>query len=123
MTSVRAEAKNFTHYKVLQFLKQHPALSRRVMTQRLDISNDGMNYCLTALMDKGLIKLGNFVCSKQKLGYSNRLTPRGIPQEKAMVSRFLEQKMAEFEALSEEIASLKSDAQSTTIAKAFGQSI
>ena len=111
MASDRTEAKDFTHYKVLQLLKQHPDLSQREMAQRLGISNGGMHYCLSALMDKGLIKLGNFASSKHKLGYVYLLTPQGIAQKTAMASRFLERKMAEYEALRAEIAALKADAQ------------
>ncbi len=72
-------------------------------------------------MDKGLIKLGNFASSKHKLGYVYLLTPQGIAQKTAMASRFLERKMAEYEALRAEIASLKADAEGTTIGKANRQ--
>lgn len=123
MASDRTEAKDFTHYKVLQLLKQHPDLSQREMAQRLGISNGGMHYCLSALMDKGLIKLGNFASSNHKLGYVYLLTPQGIAQKTAMASRFLERKMAEYEALKAEITSLKADAQGTTIAKANSQTL
>lgn len=111
MASDRTEAKDFTHYKVLQLLKQHPDLSQREMAQRLGISNGGMHYCLSALMDKGLIKLGNFASSNHKLGYVYLLTPQGIAQKTAMAGRFLERKMAEYEALRAEIAALEADAQ------------
>ena len=111
MASDRTEAKDFTHYKVLQLLKQHPDLSQREMAQRLGISNGGMHYCLNALMEKGLVKLGNFASSKHKLGYVYLLTPQGIAQKTAMASRFLERKMAEYEALRAEIAALEADAQ------------
>ena len=121
MASDRTEAKDFTHYKALQLLKQHPDLSQREMAQRLGISNGGMHYCLSALMDKGLIKLGNFASSKHKMGYVYLLTPQGIAQKAAIASCFLERKMAEYEGLKAEIASLKADAQSATIAKTNSQ--
>ena len=113
MASDRTEAKDFTHYKVLLLLKQHPDLSQREMAQRLGISNGGMHYCLSALMDKGLIKLGNFASSKHKLGYVYLLTPQGIAQKTAMASRFLERKMVEYEALRAEIAALEADSRPT----------
>ena len=82
-----------------------------------------MHYCLSALMDKGLVKLGNFASSKHKLGYVYLLTPQGIAQKTAIASRFLERKMVEYEALKAEIASLKAEAQGTTIAKANSQTL
>jgi predicted transcriptional regulator len=69
MLSARSQDKDFIHYKVLTLLKQYPDLSQRDMAKRLGISNGGMHYCLSALMDKGLVKLGNFANSKHKLGY------------------------------------------------------
>jgi EPS-associated MarR family transcriptional regulator len=107
MPSERSQDKDFIQYKVLTLLKQHPDLSQRDMAQRLGISNGGMHYCLSALMEKGLVKLCNFANSKHKLGYFYLLTPHGIAQKTAMTSRFLERKMAEYEALRAEIEALK----------------
>jgi EPS-associated MarR family transcriptional regulator len=110
MLSGRSQDKDFIHYKVLRLLKQYPDLSQRDMAQRLGISNGSVHYCLSALMEKGLVKLGNFVSSKHKLGYGYLLTPQGIAQKAAMASRFLERKMTEYEALKAEIATLQLDA-------------
>jgi len=82
------------------------------MARRLGISNGSVHYCLSALMEKGLVKLGNFASSKHKLGYVYLLTPQGMAQKAAMASRFLERKMAEYEALRAEIETLKLDEQS-----------
>ncbi len=121
MPSERLQDKDFIHYKALTLLKKYPDLSQRDMAQRLGVSNGGMHYCLSALMDKGLVKLGNFASSKHKLGYVYLLTPQGIAQKAAMASRFLEHKMAEYEALQVEIESLKADTQSATFATTDGQ--
>jgi len=110
MASNRSEEKDFIHYKVLKFLKENPDMSQREMAQHLGISNGGMHYCLNALMDKGLIKLGNFANSKHKFGYFYLLTPKGFAQKAAMTSRFLERKMAEYEKLREEIEALQLEA-------------
>jgi EPS-associated MarR family transcriptional regulator len=111
MPSERLQDKDFIKYKILTLLKQCPDLSQRDMAQRLGISNGGMHYCLSALMEKGLVKLGNFASSKHKLGYVYLLTPHGMAQKAAMASRFLERKLAEYEALKAEIATLQLDAK------------
>ena len=107
--SKRTNDKEFIHYRVLKLLKENPDLSQREMAKRLGISNGGMHYCLNALMEKGLIKLENFTNSRHKFGYFYMLTPKGIAQKTALTSRFLERKMAEYEALREEIEMLKLD--------------
>lgn len=107
MASKRLEEKDFTHYKVLKFLKENPDVSQREMAQRLGISNGGMHYCLNALMDKGLIKLSTFASSKHKLGYYYLLTPEGIAKKTKMTGLFLARKMAEYKELREQIEALQ----------------
>ena len=59
----------------------------------------GVNYCLNALIDWGLVKMGNFQKSKNKFKYVYLLTPQGITEKLSMSSRFLKRKMKEYEAL------------------------
>ena len=68
-----------------------------------------MNYCLKALMDKGLVKLENFQNSQHKFNYAYLLTPAGISEKAALTGRFLKRKMAEYEALQAEIEALKAE--------------
>ena len=37
-----------------------------------------INYCLGALIEKGLVKMRNFRGSERRLAYSYILTPKGI---------------------------------------------
>jgi EPS-associated MarR family transcriptional regulator len=70
-----------------------------------------VNYCLKALMDRGLVKAGNFRRSPNKLGYAYLLTPAGIAEKSLLTGRFLKRKLAEYEALRVEIESLKREAE------------
>lgn len=49
----------------------------------------------------------NFSQSKNKFGYVYILTPYGMAEKASLTSRFLKRKMEEYEALREEIKSLK----------------
>jgi EPS-associated MarR family transcriptional regulator len=69
----------------------------------------GLNYCLKALMEKGMVKMKNFTNSKNKFGYVYVLTPTGIAEKAAITHRFLQRKMDEYEALKAEIEALKSE--------------
>jgi EPS-associated MarR family transcriptional regulator len=73
------------------------------------MSLGGLNYCLNALMDKGLVKLENFQNSQHKFKYVYVLKPAGIAQKMAMTGRFLKRKMEEYEALKAEIEALKAE--------------
>jgi EPS-associated MarR family transcriptional regulator len=102
------------HFRVLKLLEQTPDLSQRELADRLGVSNGKLHYCMRALIDKGLVKLGNFANSKHHLGYAYLLTPAGMAQKANMTGRFLKRKMAEYERLKEEIAALQAEINSGT---------
>ena len=66
-----------------------------------------MNYCLQALMEKGLVKANNFKNSNNKMAYTYLLTRRGIAEKARVTARFLERKLAEYQALEKEIEQLR----------------
>ncbi len=73
----------------------------------LGISTSGLNYCLNALIDKGWVKVHNFSESKNKFGYVYLLTPSGISEKSALMRRFLQRKLLEYDLLRAEIDSLR----------------
>jgi EPS-associated MarR family transcriptional regulator len=95
------------HFRVLRLLEDKPDLSQRHLAQALGVSNGKLHYCLRALIERGLVKLGNFAHSDHHLGYVYLLTPKGISQKASMTGRFLKRKLAEYEALRAEIESLQ----------------
>jgi EPS-associated MarR family transcriptional regulator len=109
MTSRRSQLQEDTNFRVMRILQQKPDLTQRELAAELGISLGGLNYCLKALMDKGLVKMKNFASSKHKFGYAYVLTPRGIAEKATLTNRFLQRKMAEYEALASEIEALKSE--------------
>ena len=101
----------------MKLLQDNPDLSQREMAKVLGISFGGVNYCLNALIDKGLVKTQNFSQSKNKFGYVCLLTPTGITEKAALTSTFLNRKMDEYEVLKAEIAALKSEIKSSQSVK------
>ena len=98
-----------THLKLLRHLEENPDVTQRELARELGISLGKANYCLKALINKGLIKAKNFKNSANKRAYLYVLTPQGI-EAKALISvRFLQRKMEEFEALRQEIEQLKTE--------------
>ena len=109
MASKYVEQSEDLHFRVLKLLQDEPDLSQRELATRLGVSNGKLHYCMKALIDKGLVKLGNFATSKHHLGYAYLLTSAGIKQKARMTSDFLKRKMAEYEALHAEIAALQAE--------------
>src|SRR5450755_646627 len=96
-----------THLRLLRLLEAKPDLSQRDLSRELGTSLGKVNYCLNALIDKGLVKVRNFRNNRNKLGYAYLLTPRGIDSKATITVQFLKRKMAEYETLKAEIEQLQ----------------
>ena len=94
---------------VLRLLEQQPELSQRELSDTLGLSLGKTHYVLHSLLDRGLVKAGNFRRSDRKLAYAYVLTPSGLREKLRLTRAFLQRKEAEFEQLKLMIASLKSE--------------
>jgi EPS-associated MarR family transcriptional regulator len=113
MTSRQAKLQEDTYFRVMRILQENPDLTQRELAEKLGISVGGLNYCMKALMEKGMVKMKNFANSKNKFGYVYVLTPTGMAEKAAITHRFLQRKMDEYEALKAEIEALRSEVEKT----------
>ena len=102
-----------THLKVLRLLEANPQMSQRDLAAALGVSLGKTNFCLKALLDKGLLKMQNFQNSKRKLAYAYLLTPAGLSAKTALTGRFLTSKLQEYQLLKAEIESLQQETAAT----------
>ena len=109
MASTREQQQQETHFKVMRLLDEDPSISTREIAKKVGISNGAAYYCVTALVEKGFVKLKNFTQSKTKANYIYELTPRGIRAKAALTGSFLERKRHEYEDLKVEIERLESE--------------
>ncbi|MEW5425230.1 MarR family EPS-associated transcriptional regulator [Amorphus sp. 3PC139-8] len=96
-------------FQIMRLLEARPDLSQREIASELSISLGAVNYCLKALVAKGYVKVHNFSVSERKWRYAYVLTPQGVLAKARLTRRFLSRKLAEYEALKEEIAALRSE--------------
>jgi EPS-associated MarR family transcriptional regulator len=99
------------HFRILRELERDPKVSQRHLAQELGVSVGKINYCLKALIDRGLVKANNFRNSQNKRAYLYVLTPKGISEKSRNAVRFLRRKTAEYEALRKEIDRLRREAR------------
>lgn len=111
MLSRQAKLQKYTYFRVMRVLQDNPDITQRELAEKLGISVGGVNYCLKALMEKGLVKMKNFANSKNKFGYVYVLTPTGIAEKADITHRFLQRKIDEYEALKAEIGALRSEVE------------
>ena len=93
-------------FRVLRLLQEQPELTQREIARKLGISLGGVNFCLRALADRGLVKIRNFRNSKNRAAYLYLLTPKGIRAKMALTEAFLKRRLAEYQALRAEIQAL-----------------
>lgn len=112
--SKRAKLQEDTHFRVLRLLQENPEMSQRELAAAVGVSVGGIHYVLSALIDKGLVKLGNFTAAEDKRRYAYILTRKGLAEKAALTRKFLNRKREEYEALKVEIAALTSEIDSAT---------
>jgi EPS-associated MarR family transcriptional regulator len=109
VTNIATSMREETYLKVMRLLQENPDLTQRELAEQLGVSVGSVNYCLKALMEKGWVKMKNFIHSKNKFGYVYVLTPTGIAERAELTSKFLARKVSEYEILKHEIEVLKAE--------------
>ena len=89
--------------KVMRAIELNPELTQRQLAQVLGVSLGKAHYCMKALIDKGLVKMGSFSHNQKKLNYAYLLTPKGVKSKAVLTAHFLQRKMTEYEQLKREI--------------------
>ncbi len=101
--------------ELLKLLQQQPQMSQRDLAQAMGVSLGKANYCLKALMEKGLVKFGNFRRNPDKREYAYLLTAAGLEEKTRITMSFLRRKVAEYEALEKEIEQLRGELKTRRI--------
>ena len=93
--------------ELLKLVQANPQMSQRELARAMGVSLGKANYCLRALMEKGLVKLENFRKNPNKQHYAYLLTKAGVEEKTHITLAFLKRKVAEFDTLQKEIAQLQ----------------
>ena len=104
-----------TRYRLLKLLEANPEFSQRQLAGELGVSVGKINFCLRALLQKGLVKVRNFRDSNNKLAYAYYLTPKGAQAKVRATAQFLQRKIKEYREIEREIEQLKREVRSDGI--------
>ena len=94
--------------------------NQRQLSLAVGLSLGKTHYLLKELVGRGLIKVGNFQRSENKLGYAYLLTPSGFREKILITKQFLAAKEEEYENLRHEIERLREEldlCDSSSVAK------
>jgi EPS-associated MarR family transcriptional regulator len=117
MTTQRDKLREDVQFRILRLLQDNPEMSQRDLAKAVGVSTGGIHYVLNALLDKGLLKLGNFTAAEDKRRYAYVLTRKGIAAKADLTKRFLVRKMAEYELLKAEIDEVRGDLSDAEMAE------
>lgn len=72
---------NPDHLEILRKINSKPNYTQRELAKELGYSLGKLNYCINALKNKGLVKIGNFKKSKTNLAMSVFLQQKELQQK------------------------------------------
>jgi EPS-associated MarR family transcriptional regulator len=96
-------------FRLLSLLGDDPGLSQRDLSRRTGSSLGAVNAALRGLGAAGLVTLDRFRAAEDNRRYSYLLTPSGMAEKARLTGTFLERKLAEYEALRDEIDRLRAE--------------
>ena len=99
------------HYRLLNLLVDEPQLRQLDIAKKMGISVGKVNFCISELAKKGLIKVKRFKSAKNKLPYSYMLTPRGLEEKGRITVKFLKRKLSEYEEIKHQITVLTEEVE------------
>jgi len=91
-------------FHILDALDAEEITSQRQLSDYTGISLGQVNYVLKRLLDKGLVKIGNFQRNPKKIGYAYLLTPKGFEAKSKMAVRFVMTQLKKYNVLQERLA-------------------
>ena len=110
MASQREEKQEEIRLRVMRLISCDPEVSSRQVADAVGVSHGSAYYILSALVDKGFVKLSNFKKNPRKGSYAHLLTPKGIREKSLLTHHFIKRKRQEFEDLRAEIKALEGEA-------------
>ena len=109
MASSRDKLQADIRLRVMQLVSQNSEITTRQLADKVGISNGSAYYVVTALVEKGFLKLSNFKSNPRKGQYAYLLTPKGIREKSLLAHSFIERKRKEFQNLKAEIKALEKE--------------
>ena len=91
------------HLNILRNIGRSSKVTQRELASKLGLSLGKLNYCISELKKKGLVKIKNFEKNPNKKRYLYILTPRGVTQKTNLLINFMKRKMKEYDELKKEL--------------------
>lgn len=91
-------------FPILDALCRDVITTQRELADSAGISLGQVNYVLKSLLERGLVKIGNFTKNPKSISYVYRLTPKGLEAKSALAARFVMKKLTEYGDIKDKLA-------------------
>jgi len=91
-------------FPILDALGSREITTQRELAEHAGVSLGQVNYVLKSLLERGLVKIGNFRKSRRKIGYVYHLTPKGVKAKAALAGSFMMSKLKQYHEIRERLA-------------------
>jgi len=96
-------------YKVIKELEDNPSHTQRSLAQKLNVSLGKINYILSGLVEKGIIKAKKLKNHPDKIRWQYLLTPQGVKEKIKITGKYLKKRLHDFERIQNEIEELEEE--------------
>ncbi len=100
-------------FQILDALDRQEISTQRELAEHAGISLGQVNYVLRSLLEKGLVKIGNFRKNPHGINYAYLLTPKGLEAKSALAVKFVMSRLREYhnlrQGLTERLATIEDE--------------
>jgi EPS-associated MarR family transcriptional regulator len=100
-------------YHILKEIEKNPSHTQRSLAEKLDISLGKVNFVLSGLIEKGIIKAKKLKNHPDKIRWQYILTPEGLKEKVRITKDYMNRRLREFELLKAEIEELEKEVTDT----------
>ena len=102
-------------YYLLREIASRSEFTQLELSRKIGVSVGKVNYVLSALVQKGIVKVENFKQSKSKKGYLYLITLDGIKEKKVITLNFIRRKIKEHARLEQEIGKARQEIEEEVV--------
>lgn len=94
-------------YKILKEIENNPSHTQRSLAEKLNVSLGKINFLISGLVEKGIIKVKKLKNNPDKIRWQYILTREGIKEKVRITKEYLNKRTIEFEDLKKELEELQ----------------
>lgn len=106
-------------FHILDALDSREITTQRELAEHAGVSLGQVNYVLKGLLERGLVKIGNFRRSSRKISYVYHLTPKGLEAKAALAGKFVMSRLREYHDVRDRLAEKLAAIQNETYCRIF----